>query len=214
MNYLAHSLPFVFDDDDLACWRVAGTALPDWLRVVDRRARLRPDVLSRAPVDDPRFEALVTGARRHHDDDERFHTHDAFEAATTELTLAIRARAPGLRASALAHVLVEMLVDAALIERHPRLLDRFYAAVDALDDDVVTTFVRATTERPLPHVGVFLDRFRAARFLAEYTTDAGVLGCLRGVWLRAGLGPVDDAVHHAIVDARPRVASLLDELRW
>jgi hypothetical protein len=214
MNYLAHSLPFVFDDDALAPWRVAGTALPDWLRAVDRRARLRPDVLARAPVDDERHAALGLGARRHHDDDHRFHQADAFERATAELTVALRARAPGSRASALAHVLVELLVDAALLERHPTLLQRFYAAVDAIDDGVVADFVRTTTARPLPDVELFLGRFRRARFLAAYATDHGVLDCLRGVWLRAGIGDIDDGVVEVIAAARPQVATLVDELRW
>ena len=36
VNYLAHALTVLHDP-----WLVAGTSLPDWLRVVDRRARER-----------------------------------------------------------------------------------------------------------------------------------------------------------------------------
>lgn len=214
MNYLAHSLPFVFTDDELACWRVAGTALPDWLRVIDKAARLRPDVLDRARIDDPRHDALAQGARRHHDDDAHFHRLDVFEDLTAEVTASLRARFPHLRASALAHVLVEMVLDAVLIEEHPALLDRFYAAVAAIDDGVVADFVRATTGRPVPHAEVFLDRFRRARFLADYVTDDGLHACLRGVWLRAGLGGVDDGVVEVIAAARPRVRALATVVRW
>lgn len=214
MNYLAHSLPFVFHDDALSCWRVAGTALPDWLRVIDKSARLRPDVLDRANVDDERHRALHEGARRHHDDDVRFHRHDAFEELTTELTAIVRARFPHLRASAVAHVLVEMLLDAALIDEHPDLLDRFYGAVAAVDDAVVAGFVRTTTGRPVPHAEVFLDRFRRARFLAEYVTDDGLHACLRGVWLRAGLGGIDDGVVDVIAAFRPRARALVPSVRW
>jgi hypothetical protein len=214
VNYLAHSLPFVFADDALSCWRVAGTALPDWLRVIDKAARLRPDVLDRANVDDERHRALHEGARRHHDDDVRFHSHDDFEALTGELTTSLRARFPHLRASAVAHVLVEMLLDAALIDEHPTLLERFYAAVAAVDDGVVAGFVRTTTGRPVPHAEVFLDRFRRARFLAHYVTDAGLHACLRGVWLRAGLGGIDDGVVDVIAQARPRARALVHTIRW
>jgi hypothetical protein len=111
-------------------------------------------------------------------------------------------------------VLVEMVLDAVLIDEHPALLDRFYAAVAAIDDRVVADFVRTTTGRPVPHAEVFLDRFRRARFLADYVTDDGLHGCLRGVWLRAGLGGVDDGVVEVIAAARPRVRALATVVRW
>ncbi len=213
MNYLAHSLPFVFDDDPLACWQVAGTALPDWLRALDRAARLRPDVLDRAVVDDPRHRALHEGARRHHDDDAWFHSHDEFEALTARATRDARERFPHLRTSALAHVTVELLLDAALMELHPSLLDRFYRAVATVEDGVIVDFARRTTARPMPHAEVFLDRFRRARFLALYATDTGVLSCLRGVWLRAGLGTIDDGFVDVVARMRPEVRTLAATLR-
>lgn len=209
MNYLAHSLAAVFDDDDLAVWRVAGTSLPDWLRVIDKRARLRPEVLELANVDDDRHRALRDGAQRHHDDDLRFHTLDAFETENHAVTLELRARDPNCRASTLGHVMVELLLDAALMERHPTLLARYYAAVDAIDEGVVAAFVRSACARPVEHAEIFLDRFRRARFLGAYADDDGLLDCLRGVWKRAGLGAIDVAVRDVIRDARPRVRALV-----
>ena len=208
MNYLAHSLPFVFREHDLDRWRVAGTSLPDWLRVIDKKARLRPNVLAGAPADDERFVALREGAQRHHDDDLRFHTDDEFEALTHELTAVLRAGFPHLRASTLGHVMIELLLDAALMHKEPRLLDRYYAALDALDDDLIGMFVRRATGRPMENARSFLDRFKRARFLAAYATDAGLLSCLRGVWSRAGLGGIDEGVVDVIRRSRPRVTSL------
>jgi hypothetical protein len=205
MNYLAHSLPFVFRDDELAAWQVVGTALPDWLRAVDRGARLRPDVLDRAIVADSRHHALREGARRHHDDDVWFHAHDDFETLTALVAADARRSFPHLRTSALAHITVELLLDAALMERHPTLLDRFYAAIDVVDEGIVAHFARATTARPVPHAEIFVDRFRRARFLALYSTDDGLLSCLRGVWLRAGIGGIDDGFIDVVAAARPRV---------
>src|SRR3984957_18435669 len=40
MNYFAHGIRFVDRP-----WFLAGTALPDWLSVIDRRVRLRPKVM-------------------------------------------------------------------------------------------------------------------------------------------------------------------------
>ncbi len=209
MNYLAHSFPYVFHDDQLACWRVAGTSLPDWLRVIDKQARLRPEVLARAPRNDPRFLAMTQGAQRHHDDDLRFHQHDAFDALSHDVAAGIRLRFLGLRASTLGHVLVEMLLDAALLQQHPALLHRFYAHIDALDDVVVAAFVRQTTGRPLPLAELFLARFRTSRFLALYTTDEGLFDCLRGVWRRADIGELPDEFVDVVAATRGRVSSLV-----
>ena len=209
MNYLAHSLPYVFDDDDLTPWRVAGTSLPDWLRVIDKRARLRPEVLASAPRIDPRCVAMIEGAARHHDDDLRFHADDAFDALSHDVAGVIRARFPGLRASALGHVLVEMSLDAALLHHRPALLERFYGHVDALDDAVVAAFVREATGRPIALAELFLQRFRSSRFLAHYQTDAGLLQCLRGVWQRSGIGPLPDGLVDVVADTRDRVGPLL-----
>lgn len=210
MNYLAHSLPFVFDDDDHAAWRVAGTSLPDWLRVIDKKARLRPDVLEGAPDDDPRFVALKAGAQQHHDDDLRFHSDDAFEALNHDVAAIARARFPHLRASTLAHVLVELLLDAALMQRHPHLLQRYYDVVASIDGDVLRAFVQRTTGRPVDNAPYFLDRFRRARFLGAYAHDDGMMQCLRGVWSRAGLGGIDDGFVDVVRDTRDRVSPLCD----
>ena len=213
VNYLAHSLPFVFDDDPLTPWRVAGTSLPDWLRVIDKQARLRPEVLAHAPTHDPRYLAMSVGARRHHDDDLRFHADANFDALSRAVAADIRLRFPGQRASALGHVLVEMLLDAVLLQQHPQLLIRFYQHVDALDDAVVAAYARETTKRPIALAEMFLRRFRSSRFLALYATDEGLCDCLRGVWRRAGIGdlPPDfvDVVSAARASIAPLAASVL-----
>lgn len=216
MNYLAHAVPFVFAvDDELAAWRVAGTSLPDWLRVIDKKARLRPDVLDRAAalfVGDNRKSALVEGARRHHDDDLRFHTLDEFEDLNHDVGAQLRARFPHSRASTMAHVMVEMLLDACLIADRPTLLDRYYDAVGAIDDAVLAEFVVGATGRAADNVPYLLDRFRRSRFLASYATDEGLLDCLRGVWSRAGLGGVDDGVIDVVRDTRAAVRPLARRL--
>ena len=102
MNYLAHGLAYLdgASTDELTAYRVAGTALPDWLRVVDKRARLGRrglDAPKPAPLD-ARDVALLAGAEMHHEDDHLFHTADAFDDEAHRLSAAMREVAPGLRA--------------------------------------------------------------------------------------------------------------------
>ena len=217
MNYLAHSLAFInaeadnaADDDGLKFWRVAGTSLPDWLRVVDKRARLRPEVLDAVDVDDDaRFAALRDGAQRHHDDDHRFHADVAFDAHSADLAARFRLLAPGLRASTLGHILTEMLVDAALVARDTTLLPRYYAGLQDLDDDVITAFAERATQRSLSSLPTLLQRFRSSRFLELYATDDGLLDCLTGVCERAGLPLPPRSSTSLIAEARTEIGPLV-----
>jgi hypothetical protein len=207
VNYLAHAAAFLAaadtPDDGLVAWRVAGTSLPDWLRVVDKRARLRPEVLDGVFVDDDaRFAALRDGARRHHDDDLRFHADDAFDAVAADVAARLRALDPALRASTLGHVLVEMLLDATLMARRPALIDRYYEVLDGLDEAHIAAFARRATGRPLEHAEHLIDRFRRSRFLFAYRDDDGLLDCLVGVCRRAGLQPPPSSSRPVIAAAR------------
>lgn len=211
MNYLAHALAFLDNDDTdgHGGFRIAGTSLPDWLRIVDKRARLRPDVLHAVVVDDDaRFAALRDGARRHHDDDLRFHADDAFDAVASSVAARLRALDPGLRASTLGHVLVEMLVDAALMRQRPGLIERYYDVLDEVDEARVAAFARRATQRPLEHAEYLIDRFRRTRFLLAYGDDDGVLDCLVGVCRRAGLQPPPPSSRAVISSARHDVGPL------
>lgn len=213
MNYLAHALAFLDDTDasadGLLAWRVAGTSLPDWLRVVDKRARLRPDVLNAVHVDDDvRFAALRDGARRHHDDDLRFHKDDAFDVVASDVAARLRALDPGLRASTLGHVLVEMLLDASLMAARPGLIERYYAVLDDVDEARVAGFARRATGRPLEHAEHLIDRFRRSRFLLAYQDDEGLLECLVGVCRRAGLQPPPSSSLAVLAAARAGLVPL------
>ncbi len=210
MNYLAHAVA-VLDDP----WLVAGTSLPDWLRVVDKRARVRPAALRalELPRGSPQAR-LRDGALRHHDDDLRFHTLPVFGALSDEAVHAIRALSddPRLRATTLGHIAVEMLLDACIEERRPGSIARYYDALDALDDAHLAACARAFTARPLEGFETLAVRFRRARFLESYGTDEGVVGALAGVCRRAGLASPPPGTAAVVGALRPRVRDAAGDL--
>lgn len=210
MNYLAHALPVLGDP-----WLVAGTSLPDWLRAVDRRARVRPDTLHAIAVDVGSHAARVkAGALKHHDDDQRFHSDARFEALTEQAVLAIRALSPEprLRASTLGHIVVEMLLDACIEEAHPGSTARYYAALAELDAVELAAIAQRLSGRPLPSFASLLPRFARARFLFSYATDDGVVGCLEGVCHRTGMPMPPDGTNDVIAQLRPQVRAAATEL--
>lgn len=212
MNYLAHALD-VLDSP----WSVAGTSLPDWLRVVDRRARVHATTVSALTLEaNTPADELRAGVLRHHEDDARFHVMPAFEELAHDAVHGLRAVAgdPRVRASALGHIMVEMLLDACLEEDRPGAMEAYYRALDLLDDTHLTQLVRAWTGRPLPHLPALLARFRQARFLFAYLSDDGVVECLAGVCARAGLAPPPMGTVDVVGRMRPRVRRAAHHLRW
>ena len=90
MNYFAHGFRFLDDP-----YFLAGTAVPDWLSVVDRRVRVRPrEAEAAAAGDDDILARVARGVARHHADDARFHTTAAFAELSLTFTAAIRDRLP------------------------------------------------------------------------------------------------------------------------
>ena len=114
----SHALPFLADP-----YFVAGTAVPDWLAVVDRGVRVKAkNVEPLAAHPDRETAAVARGLLQHFRDDSQFHKTRAFAETTLELSAAIRrvlAADSGFRPSFLGHVLVEVLLDWTLAEDNP-----------------------------------------------------------------------------------------------
>lgn len=202
MNYLAHGHRHLDRP-----WVLAGTALPDWLSVADRRSRLVPP--DEAPAD-PQAADLLAGVRQHLADDERFHGAPAFLALEQELTLALRALhadEPRQRSRFLAHVLVEQLLDAWLMARDPQLLPRYFAALDALDGRRLGAHCAPWLSRPAIHLEHTLERFRQTRFLEGYRRDDHLAERLAGVARRVGLPPLAPGLVALLPRFRRRVAA-------
>ncbi len=127
MNYFAHGRRFLDDP-----YFLAGTAVPDWLSVVDRRVR------ARARLAEPlgrRFGPAVgsRGAGRRPAPSRRRLVPS--DAGLCRVELAVHVSHPrtdcpddtGFRPSFLGHILVEILLDAVLIDdRTPTQLDAYY----------------------------------------------------------------------------------------
>jgi len=211
VNYLAHG--FRFTDDP---WFLAGTALPDWLRVLDRRARVPVDTLTPFLDDaDPRVRSLARGALRHHDDDRRFHSSVAFDETRRDVAALLRRALPrdaGHRPHFLSHLVVEVLLDAALVLQSPRRLDAYYASLAALDPDELESVARKIAPSASAGLAELFRRFRDERFLADYADDAATMRRLDRVARSVRQPPLPASFADAIPASRALVAARRDEL--
>ncbi len=210
MNYLAHGFRFLHEP-----YFVAGTSLPDWLNVADRRTRCRRRHASKFVTDpDPRVAAFARGVVQHHQDDDWFHLTDAFAELSLRFAMDLRDHCPrqnSVRTGFVGHILVELLIDAALIRRRPQILDGFYDAVGQVEPSLIATAVNAMTGREVPQLTELIPRFVEVRFLADYTTDARLLYRINQVLQRVRLTNLSESVLPLFAAARTAVDDRLGE---
>jgi hypothetical protein len=204
MNYFAHGYRFVDEP-----YFLAGTAMPDWMRVIDRKARARSKWAEPLAGDsDEPVAALARGIVQHHHDDRWFHQTRVFTELSLELTIAVRELVPGdsgMRPSFLGHVLVELLLDAELIADHPGRIDAYYAALQSLDGRVLRAAAERMTNAGAEKLPDLLAMFCRERFLCDYADDAKLLMRLERVMRRVGLPPVPPELRDILPAARRRV---------
>lgn len=186
MNYFAHGRRFTDRP-----YFLAGTAIPDWLSVVDRRVRMRPRRVQ--PFADgsgsPEAE-LAAGILQHLYDDGWFHRTRAFTEVTGALTHLFRTLLPqddGMRPSFLGHIVTELILDGLLIERDPAALEAYYGALAEVDPAIIERAVNGMSREQTDRLAMMLPLFRRELFLWDYLEPAKLLRRLNQVLSRIKL---------------------------
>jgi hypothetical protein len=186
MNYFAHGWQFTDDP-----YFLAGTAAPDWLCVADRGVRVRSKSAASWTADeDSRLSAFARGICRHHADDRWFHESRAFVELSLEFASRIRRALgadAGFRPWFLGHILVELLLDAALVEERPQRLTAYYGALAEVDVAAIEAAVNRIAARSTDRLAGFISLFCRERFLWDYTDDGKLLVRLNQVMQRVRL---------------------------
>ena len=164
---------------------------------------------------DPRIAEVAAGIVQHHHDDRWFHQTRAFAELSLQLTTSVRAvlsHDDGFRPSFLGHILVEILLDAALIAEAPDRLDAYHEALQSVDPQLVGDVVNQLATRPSELWPVFIPHFCAERFLYDYLEDAKLLSRLNRVMRRLQLPPLPDEFQAILPAARHAVGQRRQEL--
>ncbi len=186
MNYLAHGKDVLHDP-----YLLAGTALPDWVQVLDRKSRLSDLPPSPWEAATKPLDALVAGVRKHHEDDLWFHRHPEFQRLVTEIRRDLRQNAsPKFRAGFVAHLLVELLLDASLQEKDAELAKTYYASLRQVDLALIEQGVELLFGKPLPELPRLVNRFLDEQFLLDYRSDEGLEFRVSMVLRRLRLDPL------------------------
>ena len=211
MNCFAHALPFL----DRPYYAV-GASLPDWLAAADRKCRVREKkAVLWVDDDDPIMADVACGVVQHHQDDYWFHTSAVFRDFEMKFAVEVREVYDGdrsMRPGFVAHVMVEMFIDAWLQVRFAGQLERYYQLVADVDSkkiqDAINRFATKPTEKLVPA----MERFVSERYIFDYVTDEGAAYRMGRVLERIGLQGLDDKILPWAATARPRVYDQMNGL--
>lgn len=203
MNYFAHSFRFLDNP-----YVLAGTSLPDWLSVVNRRARLRRATLIQyVDSQDERLQQLVTGAIQHLDDDLRFHNAPVFSDVLVQVLRLIQpvVNGRGIPLTFLAHLMIEVIFDAALLDRFPSGADDYYAALSRIDPSWVEMATEMITGQHVENLSSFIRLFCREGILHDYKDDQATFRRINQVMARLKLPPLPSS----FLQVLPRIRSLV-----
>jgi hypothetical protein len=191
MNYFAHALPFLDRP-----YFVAGTVALDWLAAADRSVRLRSKHAEAFLDDaDPHVADMAAGVLQHLRDDAQFHATRAFAETSLGLTAQLRdalGGETGLRPAFLGHLLLELLLDAALVADDPGRLVEYCRVLEAVDARQVEAAVNRMAPRPTERLAAFIELFRRERILWDYLEDGKLMVRLNQIMRRVGLERLPD----------------------
>jgi hypothetical protein len=212
MNYLAHGFRFL----DAPLY-VAGTAVPDWLRVAAPRIRARARLVQAKIGDDAdeHFLQLCHGIMQHHSDDDVFHASIVFQDLCEDLADRFRQLMPDRydhRPGLLGHIVTELLLDNELARRDPTLLTRYYETLKTVDASWVQDSVNAIVYRPADRLAEFIDIFCDIKFLYDYADNGRLMMRLNQVIKRAQLDELDSAVFSIFDYGRQLLEQRADDL--
>jgi hypothetical protein len=212
MNYLAHGYRFLNDP-----LYVAGTAIPDWLRVAAPRIRARARLVEAAISGSPDEEhlSLCQGMMQHHSDDDSFHRSVVFQQMCEELALQFRRLMPDRydhRPGLLGHIVTELLLDSELARRDSTLLPRYYRSLATVDSGWVQQVVNTIVYKPAVRLAEFINTFREIQFLYDYADNGRLMMRLNQVLSRAQLEPMKQEVFPVFDHGRRMLQDRADEL--
>jgi hypothetical protein len=213
MNYLAHGYRFL--DNPL---KLAGTAIPDWLSVVDRQVRVRSRrVREHYAVLDADEQSIAEGILQHLGDDDLFHRCPRFVMLESELSCRFRRVMPDPydhRPPFLGHIVTELLLDSVIAEENPGILDAYYHAMDEVSPAHIENLVNRVASRSTDRLAEFIAKFHAARVLYDYSDNAKLLLRLNQVLKRVTLPGLDERSMAVLQEARVLLRQHASELLY
>jgi hypothetical protein len=195
VNYLSHHHVAFALQPSASPLFFLGNILPD-LYSAAGEGRLREETISGFPPDSP----LTQGAKLHLATDKKFHSNPVFDQSMAFVAEQFHTEVfsvPPRRVFFLAHVFVELVLDAHLARTKPELLDHHYAQITPESNALSASQLEEWMGKPLPQLRHVLEGIRTHQPLRSYAHATGVIKALNRVCTRATLAIYETEQDHA-----------------
>jgi hypothetical protein len=211
MNYFAHGIRYLDQP-----YFLAGTAVPDWLSVADRKVRMRSKRAEPFNDGTDAIESQIArGVLQHLHDDGWFHETRAFLETTAQLGRQFRevlGTDDGFRAGFLGHIVTELLLDGVLIEKHPNAIDDYYNSMQEIEPGLIQQSVNQMAKFQTERLTHFIGLFQQEQFLRDYVDPTRLLVRLNQVMRRIKLPLLPDITERILISGWDLVRNNADEL--
>jgi len=173
VNFLSH---YYFERYSPHSERILGALLPDLLKNVDKGYNFHPQRFEEVLFAHPKTMWISEGWYRHVEVDKLFHSSSFFLDHTHALRRKLDPVVEHLpiRASFLAHISIELLLDHLLIEHVLINPVRLYEHLEQVQTATIEKYLRAIGDVDVARFLTFYDRFVTSRYVLDYA-DLGNL---------------------------------------
>jgi len=167
LNFLSH---YYFERFAVESHQVLGGLLPDLLKNVDKTYSIQIQKYEEHLGFHPQANAITVGWKRHVEVDKIFHNTDFFYEHTHRLRKELEPIVADLpiRASFLAHIALELLLDHILIEQNLVSVTRLYEHLENSNKGIVTNYLHVFETVDVDKFFKYYDRFVASKYIYDY----------------------------------------------
>ena len=167
MNFLSH---YYFERFAKDPEQVLGGLLPDLLKNVDKKYAINLSKFEDLVYSNSKYQAISEGWVGHLEVDKIFHSSDFFYSHTHSLRKHIETVVDDLpiRASFLAHIALELLLDHNLITHKILSVDRLYEYLGQVDRNSLRNYLKIFEIVDIAKFDNFYDKFVASRYIFKY----------------------------------------------
>lgn len=185
MNFLSH---FYFDRKENDPYFNFGLLFPDLLRNFIKGAKLKPKFDQ--TWDQKELISLDQGCTKHVYSDKIFHGWDGFEDGMQVVIDEIRNSNIEFRKDwFIAHILVELVLDKILINRHPNLATQLYDDYEQVEMALVKKFITHYEIEGAEEFSKGFDHFMQVRYLESYREYTNIVYALGRIYTKMKLPP-------------------------
>ncbi len=191
MNFLSH---YYFERFAPESERVLGAILPDLLKNVDKQYSFHPQRFEESLFAHPKTMWISEGWYRHVEVDKIFHSSTYFldHCHVFRKMLAPVVEHLPIRASFLAHIAIELLLDHLLIQNKQVNPARLYDHLEQVNRPSIERYLNTIGEVDIQRFFAFYDEFIKARYILDYKDITNISYALFNICKRLWVFEITD----------------------